>query len=113
MDEGAAFLRASGGYVRLVRRVSASQWSASTPCADWSVRAVVNHVAGEYLWVPELMAGRTVGDVGNRLDGDLLGDDPVEAVAAAARGAQSAASEDDALIESSISRSVTCRVLST
>lgn len=97
MDEGAAFLRASGGYVRLVRQVSASQWSASTPCADWSVRALVNHVAGEYLWVPELMAGRTVGDVGSRLDGDLLGDDPVEAVAGAARGAQAAAAENDAL----------------
>jgi len=31
------------------------------------VRALVNHVGGEYLWVKEMMDGRTVADVGDRL----------------------------------------------
>lgn len=97
MDEATAFRRASDGYVRLVRQVKASQWSASTPCAEWNVRVLVNHVAGEYLWVPELMAGKTVADVGTRLDGDLLGDDPIDAIAIATRAAQAAAGEQDAL----------------
>ena len=97
MDEATAFRRASDGYVRLVRQVNASQWSASTPCAEWNARALVNHVAGEYLWVPELMAGKTVAEVGSRLDGDLLGDDPIDVIVVAARAAQAAAEEQDAL----------------
>lgn len=97
MDEGTAFRRASDGFVRLARQVSGAQWSASTPCQEWDVRALVNHVAGEYLWVPEMTAGRTVEDVGSRLDGDLLGDDPFEALTIAARSAQAAAAKGDAL----------------
>ena len=97
MDEGTAFRRASDGYVRLVRQVSESQWSVSTPCAEWDVRTLINHVAGEYLWVPELMTGRTVAEVGGRLDGDLLGHDPLEALVSAAHAAQAAAAESDAL----------------
>src|SRR5579864_3300325 len=97
MDDATAFRRASDNYVRLAREVSPSQWAATTPCAEWDVRALVNHVAGEYLWVPELLAGRTIADVGSRLDGDLLGEDPLEALVSAARDAQAAAREDDAL----------------
>jgi uncharacterized protein (TIGR03086 family) len=97
MDEATAFGRASEAYVRLVRQVSASQWSASTPCSEWNVRTLVNHVAGEYLWVPELMAGKTVAEVGGRLDGDLLGEDPIEALVIATRTARAAAAERDAL----------------
>jgi uncharacterized protein (TIGR03086 family) len=97
MDEATAFRRASDGYVRRAREVTAAQWSASTPCSEWDVRSLVNHVAGEYLWVPELMTGKTVADVGDRLDGDLLGDDPLEVLASAARGAQAAAGEPASL----------------
>jgi uncharacterized protein (TIGR03086 family) len=38
---------------------------------------LVNHVAVEQLWVPPLVEGSTVADIGDRLDGDQLGDDPV------------------------------------
>ena len=97
MDEATAFRRASDAYVQRAREVTAGQWSAATPCAEWDVRTLVNHVAGEYLWVPELMAGKTVSEVGDRLDGDLLGDDPVAVLASAARSAQAAADEPGSL----------------
>jgi uncharacterized protein (TIGR03086 family) len=97
MDEATAFRRASDGYVQRAREVTAGQWSAATPCVEWDVRSLVNHVAGEYLWVPELMAGKTVSEVGNRLDGDLLGDDPLAVLASAARSAQAAADHPDSL----------------
>jgi uncharacterized protein (TIGR03086 family) len=97
MDEATAFRRASDGYVRRAREVTAEQWSAATPCAEWDVRSLVNHVAGEYLWVPELMAGKTVAEVGDRLDGDLLGDDPLAVLASAAHDAQVAADMPEAL----------------
>ena len=91
------FVAPATDLFELVGQVMASQWSAGTPCAEWDVRALVNHVAGEYLWVPELMAGRTVADVGSKLDGDLLGDDPPAAVVAAARAAQASTGEADAM----------------
>jgi uncharacterized protein (TIGR03086 family) len=97
MDEGTAFRRASDGYVLLGRQVRGSQWTDPTPCAEWDIRALVNHVAGEYLWVPELLAGRTITDVGSRLDGDVLGDDPLEVLVNAALSAQAAAADANAL----------------
>ena len=56
--------------------VSPAQWSARTPCAEWDVRALVNHVVGEELWTVPLVDGATIEEVGDRFDGDLLGDDP-------------------------------------
>lgn len=81
MDSATAFRRASQDFVDRARQIGVAQWAGPTPCSDWDVRALVNHVAGEYLWVPEMLAGRTVAEVGGRLDGDLLGTGPVEVVA--------------------------------
>ena len=39
------------------------------------MRALVNHVVGEQRWAPHLLAGETIEKVGDRYDGDLLGDD--------------------------------------
>jgi uncharacterized protein (TIGR03086 family) len=78
IGEAAAFQRASEGFVERARQIREQQWSAPTPCTEWNVRMLVNHVAGEYLWVPEILAGRTIADVGDRLDGDVLGDDPLQ-----------------------------------
>ncbi len=60
-----------------VHLVAPSKWSAPTPNPGWDVRALVNHLTVEQLWVPPLLSGRTIGDVGDRFDGDVLGRDPV------------------------------------
>lgn len=61
-----------------VHAIRADQWNAPTPCTEWSVRDLVNHLVGEQLWVvPLVREGKTVADVGEAYDGDLLGDDPV------------------------------------
>lgn len=78
--EATAFARAGEGFVDRARQIGPEQWSGPTPCTDWNVRMLVNHVAGEYLWVPEMLAGRTIAEVGDRLDGDVLGDDPLQAL---------------------------------
>jgi uncharacterized protein (TIGR03086 family) len=78
-------------FARLVNEVGPDQWSQPTPCEDWDVRTLVNHVVGEERWTVPLMEGRTIAEVGDSLDGDLLGDDPVAAASAAAREAEVAA----------------------
>src|ERR1700732_1097333 len=83
LGEAKAFRRASEGFVERARQIGEQRWSAATPCTEWDVRMLVNHVAGEYLWVPEILAGRTIAEVGDRLDGDVLGGDPLAALIAA------------------------------
>jgi len=78
-DLKSLFRRAAEGFGRHVHAVGAGQWQDPTPCDDWDVRTLVNHVAVEQLWVPPLAGGSTVADVGDRLDGDQLGADPIDA----------------------------------
>ena len=59
-------------------------WSRPTPCTDWDVRALVNHVVGEDRWTKPLVEGKTIAEVGDAFDGDLLGADPRASAMAAA-----------------------------
>jgi uncharacterized protein (TIGR03086 family) len=70
------FKQSTDRFGELVASVDDDAWTSSTPCADWDVRALVNHVVGEQLWAPHLVGGETIADVGDRYDGDVLGDDP-------------------------------------
>lgn len=74
-------------FAALLDRVADDQWHRATPCADWDVRALVNHVVGEDLWTVPLMSGATIEEVGDRFEGNLLGDDPVAAGRAACEAA--------------------------
>ena len=81
---------AVASFGRRVRAVGSNQWGAPTPCTRWTVRDLVNHLTVEQLWVPPLMEGATVEEIGDRFEGDQLGDDPLgvwRRAAAAARGA--------------------------
>lgn len=89
-DPVALYVRAADVFDARVQEVRPDQWGDATPCTEWNVRQLVNHVAVENLWVPPLLAGRTIADVGTAYDGDQLGDDPAAAwsgALAAAKGA--------------------------
>ena len=60
----------------LVTGVRDDQWALPTPDEGWDVRELVNHVVVGNLWAAELASGRTIEEVGDRLDGDVLGTDP-------------------------------------
>ncbi|MBV9204315.1 MAG: TIGR03086 family protein [Actinobacteria bacterium] len=79
--------RALDATGRIVDGVPADGWHAATPCGDWDARALVNHLVSGNWWAAELAAGRTIEEVGSRLDGDLLGDDPAAAYARSAAAA--------------------------
>ena len=72
---------------RIVAGIPADRWHADTPCEGWDVRALLNHVVSGNLWAAELGAGATIEGVGGRLDGDMLGADPVGSYATSAKAA--------------------------
>lgn len=86
--------RTLAGFDRTVRLVRADQWDNPTPC--WTVRDVVNHIVSEQLWVPHLLDGATLAEVGDRYDGDVLGHDPVRAWSEASMNARRAWTEEGA-----------------
>ena len=68
------YARSVEQFQAVVDQVPDGAWAAPTPCGDWDVRALVNHVVGEDRWVVPLLEGQTIAAVGDALDGDLLGD---------------------------------------
>jgi uncharacterized protein (TIGR03086 family) len=65
--------RAVEHWAARVAAVKDDQWGDPTPCTEWSVRDLVNHVVGEELWTVPLIRGRTIAEVGDQFDGDVLG----------------------------------------
>jgi uncharacterized protein (TIGR03086 family) len=93
MDVTTLHARTVEEFVSRVRAVGATDWDRPTPCSDWTVRELVNHVVGEDRWTVPLLAGRTIAEVGDAYDGDLLGADPLGAAEVAGDAAVSAVAE--------------------
>jgi uncharacterized protein (TIGR03086 family) len=75
--------RAVREFEARVDSIPGGAWSRPTPCLDWDVRALVNHVVGEDRWTAPLLEGKTIAQVGDAFDGDLLGAEPRRATRAA------------------------------
>ncbi|MDQ3878369.1 MAG: TIGR03086 family metal-binding protein [Actinomycetota bacterium] len=97
MDVVALFARALDQFGERVAAVKDDQWNDPTPCTDWDVRALTNHVINEVLWMPPLFEGKTIEQVGDRFDGDQLGDNAQTSWKKAQRGALDAVSQPGAL----------------
>ncbi|ONI77984.1 TIGR03086 family protein [Actinosynnema sp. ALI-1.44] len=82
---------------RFVAGIQPSHWADPTPCPDWNVRQLVGHLVSGNLWVREIGLGRTIAEVGDSLDGDLLGDDPIGAHRASVAAAVEAFGATDAM----------------
>ena len=92
------FERAGAHFTDRIHEVPDDAWGAATPCSEWDVRELVNHMVAEHLWVPDLLGGATVDEIGDRYDGDVLGDDPAaawDAAWAASSAAWAAVGEGD------------------
>lgn len=71
---------------RVVGRVRADQLADATPCTDWDVRALLNHIAGGATMFAECVEHGAIADaeLGRLMTDDLVGDDHIAAFATAA-----------------------------
>jgi uncharacterized protein (TIGR03086 family) len=73
------FQRSVNCFDSPLHHLVAADLSRPTPCSGWDVRALVQHVVNELAWIAPLVEGKTIAEVGDALDGDLLGTDPLAA----------------------------------
>ena len=55
---------------RIVANIKDSQLHDGTPCEDYDVAGLLNHVIGGNFWVAPLVDGKTIEEVGDALDRD-------------------------------------------
>jgi uncharacterized protein (TIGR03086 family) len=71
------------GFKERLERVRPDDWARPTPCTEWNVRQLVNHVVGSDLRYSYLLKGGNAEDYKRRRDeevgsGPVLSHDPVE-----------------------------------
>src|ERR671917_347982 len=86
------YRRAGGGVGQRGVGPRGRGWSRPAPRPGGAAPDLVRHLVYEELWAPPLLAGATVAEIGDRFEGDILGDDPQVAWKEAAAGAVAAAS---------------------
>jgi uncharacterized protein (TIGR03086 family) len=94
---GELYAAAARSTSKIVAGIRPEQWANATPCTEWDLRVLVNHVTYENLWAAELFAGKTMKEVGSRFEGDVLGADPLGAHAASVEPAARAATAPGAM----------------
>lgn len=82
--------QAMAEFDRRVKAVGMTQWGEPTPCTEWDVHDLVNHLVGEQLWVPFLLAGGRIEEAGDRYEGDVLGENPIATWEVASRESRNA-----------------------
>jgi uncharacterized protein (TIGR03086 family) len=100
MDPYTAFESAVASTEHVVKGIRKKDLTASTPCAQWNVKQLMNHVVGT-LWLAEGLFNdrkpRYAVAPGALPKSDLVGDDPSKAYAKASRVALDAAAREGAI----------------
>ena len=82
MNEKDVFILADEALNAVVGQIRDDQWDSPVPDdmaprqPGMTLRQIVNYHAYDDAWVPDVLEGKTIDDVGTRWDGDLLGDHP-------------------------------------
>ena len=88
---------ANDGFARRLRLVGSDDWRRPTPCSEWDVRALVNHVVGANVRYELLLHGAPTEQVEATRTVDHLGDDALAAFVATADVVVACFREDGAL----------------
>jgi uncharacterized protein (TIGR03086 family) len=109
VNEAEVFVLADRTLAGVVTCIRNDQWDMTMPATFAmrngagapTLRDIINYHAYDDAWVPDMLAGRTMGEAGpSQFDGDLLGEDPVEnfeAIADRACAAAAAVEDFDAV----------------
>lgn len=73
------YVLASAEFERVLRNIQQPQWDWPTPCSEWNVRDLVNHMTRGNLNYVDLLEGGTATDFLRMREVDALGTDPVDA----------------------------------
>ncbi|MET7278915.1 TIGR03086 family metal-binding protein [Kribbella sp. NPDC005582] len=84
-------------FARRLRLVGPNDWGRRTPCSEWNVRALVNHVVGANVRYRLLLRGASVEQVEATRSVDHLGDDALASFLASADQMVACFREDGAL----------------
>ena len=76
-DRLIALGRARGEFERRLPLIGTDDWHRSTPCTDWDVYALVNHVLGGNTRYTMLLHGASADEVNRTRTDDHVGADPV------------------------------------
>ncbi len=83
MSEQEAFILANQSLEAVVDQIRDDQWDMPMPedflqsgTDEMTAREVINYHAYDDAWVPDVLEGKTIDQVGSKYDGDLLGEDP-------------------------------------
>lgn len=85
LSEQEVFILSERALSNVIEQIQDNQWDLTQP--DWfqtgqqgktTLRALVNYHAYDSAWVPDVLAGKTITEVGTAYDGDLLGNNPKE-----------------------------------
>ena len=77
---------ANDEFARRLRLVGHGDWQRPTPCSEWDVRALVNHVVGANVRYQLLLSGAPAEQVEATRTVDHLGDDALASFVATADG---------------------------
>lgn len=106
MKENEVFVLADKTLLGMIQQIGDDQWNVQIP--DWfqrgrtqddiTLREIINYHAYDEAWVPDMLAGKTMEEVGkDKFDGNLLGNDPKINYAALVEKGVAAAQEVDDL----------------
>lgn len=87
MTEAEVYIAAEQALTNVIKQIKTEQLKQNLP--DWfqigrtqdrskiTLRDIINYHAYDTAWVPETLAGKTIAEVGDKYDGDLLGEGPI------------------------------------
>jgi uncharacterized protein (TIGR03086 family) len=96
-DPGELLVTANDEFARRLALVGPAEWQQPTPCSEWDVRALVNHVVGGNIRYQLLLHGAPTEQVEATRNVDHLGDEALQSFVATADAVVACFAEDGAL----------------
>jgi uncharacterized protein (TIGR03086 family) len=62
----------------VVKQILPDHFANLTPDSDQNVRELLEHMLYELSWLPDILAGKTIEQVGTKYDDDLMGGDDID-----------------------------------